>query len=251
MGLTGNLRTMDLPEILQWISMGRKTGTLHLDRGSIEKRIVFRDGVVYTSWSNDPRESLGQYLIRQRRLTEEQLFTAMLRQEQQGCPWERPHRGGPARARTSCAGLLEPRPQETIYDLFLWPEGRFEFVDGEIQEDVQVFLDIAGHRAWCWRARAASTSGSASARSIPSAHTTFTAARGAGVRCAGAPEAQALRAGRGRARRWPRSPGAAAHRVRGGQPALRPLLRPGLVAVRPGQGRRPAAPTRWGPSRSC
>ena len=62
MSLAGNLRTMDLPEILQWISAGRKTGTLHLEHKSIEKRIVFKEGNIATSTSTDPRESLGQFL---------------------------------------------------------------------------------------------------------------------------------------------------------------------------------------------
>src|SRR5688572_10596789 len=84
MSLTGNLRTMDLPEVLQWISGGRKTGTLQLDRGAIEKRIAFVDGIIDTSWSNDPRESLGQFLVRDELITEEQLFKALLRQEGEG-----------------------------------------------------------------------------------------------------------------------------------------------------------------------
>src|SRR5882762_2952106 len=78
MGLSGNLRTMDLPEILQWISSGRKTGTLHLERRSVQKRIFFKGGVIHTSWSNDPRESLGQFLIRERLVTEELPFRAVL-----------------------------------------------------------------------------------------------------------------------------------------------------------------------------
>lgn len=142
MGLTGNLRTMDLPEILQWISVGRKTGTLHLERGSIEKRIVFRDGDIYTSWSNDPRESLGQYLIRHRRLTEDQLFRTMLRQEEQGVPLGEVLIAEGLLGEADLRALLEHKAQDSIYDVFLWPEGRFEFVDGEIQEDVQVFLDL-------------------------------------------------------------------------------------------------------------
>src|SRR5207245_11522808 len=84
MGLSGNLRTMDLPEILQWISSGRKTGALHLGRRSIEKRIFFEGGVVHTSWCNDPRESLGQFLIRERLVTGEQVFRAPLMEETAG-----------------------------------------------------------------------------------------------------------------------------------------------------------------------
>src|SRR5579872_910711 len=84
MSLIGNLRTMSLPDILQWIATGKKTGTLHLDRRSIQKRVMFREGLIATSWSNDPRESLGQFLIREGRVTEEQLFKALLRQEEEG-----------------------------------------------------------------------------------------------------------------------------------------------------------------------
>ncbi|HET8646614.1 MAG TPA: DUF4388 domain-containing protein, partial [Vicinamibacteria bacterium] len=130
------------PEILQWISVGRKTGTLHLERGSIEKRIVFRDGDIYTSWSNDPRESLGQYLIRHRRLTEEQLFRHMLRQEEQGVPLGEVLIAQGLLGESDLRALLEQKAQDSIYDVFLWPEGRFEFVDGELQEDVPVFVNL-------------------------------------------------------------------------------------------------------------
>jgi hypothetical protein len=142
MGLKGNLRTKDLPEILQWISIGRKTGTLHLERASIEKRIVFRTGDIYTSWSNDPRESLAQYLIRHQRLSEEQLFETMLRGEKQGVPLGAVLIEESLLSEADLRDLLERKVQDTIYDVFLWPEGRFEFVDGEIQEDVQIFLNL-------------------------------------------------------------------------------------------------------------
>ena len=84
MGLSGNLLTMSLPDILQWIAQGRKTGSLHLERRSVKKRIVFHEGAIFSSWSNDPRESLGQFLVSHRYITEEQLFKALLGQENQG-----------------------------------------------------------------------------------------------------------------------------------------------------------------------
>jgi hypothetical protein len=191
MGLTGNLRTMDLPEILQWVSVGRKTGTLHLGRGSIEKRIVFRDGVVYTSWSNDPRESLGQHLVRQRRLNEDQLYRAMLQHEQRKLPLGSVLIDAGLLEEDELRGLLEQKAQESIYDVFLWPEGRFEFVDGEIQEDVQVFLDMpvtsvvleGARRLDEWRRIRLV---------IPSAHTTFNRPPGAALPLPGTPEAQAV-----------------------------------------------------------
>jgi tetratricopeptide (TPR) repeat protein len=142
MSLTGNLKTMSLPDILQWISMGQKTGTLHVERRSVQKRIVVRGGKIFSSWSNDPRESLGQFLIRERLVTEEQLFKALLAQEE---------KGQLLGSILTSEGLLEEedlrlalhaKATETIYDLFLWPEGQFQFKEGEFPHDVLISFEM-------------------------------------------------------------------------------------------------------------
>ena len=142
MGLSGNLRTMDLPEVLQWISMGRKTGTLHLSRRSVQKRIVFREGVVYTSWSNDPRESLGQFLIRDGLVTEEQLFRALLLQEQEGRFLGAILVSEEILTEDELRHALRTKAVESIYDLFLWPEGQFEFKEGEFPELIHLEVPV-------------------------------------------------------------------------------------------------------------
>ena len=143
MSLNGNLRTMSLPDILQWISTGRKTGTLHLERRSVRKRIAFRDGNIFSSWSNDPRESLGQFLIRDRLVTEEQLFKALLAQEKEGRLIGSILVSGGQLNEADLRHSLKAKAEETVYDLFLWPEGRFEFKDNELPEDVQIHVEMA------------------------------------------------------------------------------------------------------------
>src|SRR5512144_1889580 len=120
MSLAGNLRTMSLPDILQWIATGRKTGTLHLQRGSIDKRIIFSEGTVFSSWSNDPRESLGQFLIRDRHITEEQLFRALLDQEKQGRLLGSILVSEGKLTEEKLKKTLNAKVEETVYDLFLW-----------------------------------------------------------------------------------------------------------------------------------
>jgi hypothetical protein len=142
MTLTGNLRTMDLPEILQWISTGRKTGTLHIERRSLHKRIVFKEGVIHSSTSNDPRESMGQFLIRDRHVTEEQLFRALLRQEAEGRLLGAILVGDGILSEEEVRKSLESKAEETIYDLFLWTEGKFEFKDGEMPANILVHVDM-------------------------------------------------------------------------------------------------------------
>jgi hypothetical protein len=144
MSLAGNLRTMDLPEVLQWIASARKTGTLHLERRSVTKRIYFQNGAIYTSWSNDPRESMGQILVRERLITEEQLFKALLRREEKGLMLGISLIADGIVSEEDIRRILRIKAEESIYDLFLWSEGKFEFKDGETAGDdlIPIELDV-------------------------------------------------------------------------------------------------------------
>jgi hypothetical protein len=54
MGIVGNLRTMQLEELLQWLSQSKKTGTLEFKSDKVEKKIFFKDGLILASASNQP-----------------------------------------------------------------------------------------------------------------------------------------------------------------------------------------------------
>ena len=73
MSITGNLKTMELAELLQWLSGARKTGTLVVDNGKVQKQIYFRDGRVtrldglsidYDDWHFNVRPSNTEPLLR-------------------------------------------------------------------------------------------------------------------------------------------------------------------------------------------
>ena len=142
MSLAGNLRTMDLPEVLQWIASARKTGTLHLERRSVTKKIYFQGGGIYSSWSNDPRETMGQMLVRERLITEEQLFKGLLSVEQKGGMLGVLLIGEGTVGEEDLRRVLKIKAEESIYDLFLWPEGKFEFKDGETAGDDLIPIDL-------------------------------------------------------------------------------------------------------------
>jgi hypothetical protein len=159
MALTGDLSTFDFLELLEWIARKRRTGTLVLRRLSTEKRLGFRDGQLRSSSSNDPRETLGQVLVRDQLLGEEELFKALLRQEKEhrllGELLVADGRLTPDQLRRA----LESKTEETLYDLFLWPDGRFEFEDGpappegpvRIDMDLHLVLQEGLHRLKQWR----------------------------------------------------------------------------------------------------
>src|SRR3990172_8735397 len=143
MSLRGDLRTMALSDVLQWIATGHKTGTLHVERRSLQKRVILREGNIFSSWSNDPRESLGQFLIRLRLVTEGQLFRALLMQEEE----EKGRLLGSilvadgVLSEEDLKRALKAKAEETIFDLFLWPSGQFEFHEGEIPDNILITFE--------------------------------------------------------------------------------------------------------------
>jgi tetratricopeptide (TPR) repeat protein len=141
MSLRGDLRTMVLPDVLQWVASGHKTGTLHVERRSVQKRIILREGNIFSSWSNDPRESLGQFLIRLRLVTEEQLFRALLAQEEKGLLLGSILVADGVLAEDDLRRALKAKAEETVYDLFLWPSGQFEFREGEFPENILITFE--------------------------------------------------------------------------------------------------------------
>jgi hypothetical protein len=104
-----------------------KTGTLRLNRGPIEKQLFFKEGRLFSSTSNSPRETLGQFLIRTAKITEEQLFKALIRQDRNHEPLGQILIGDGLLSDDELSGLLRIKTEESIYDCFLWPDGDFVF----------------------------------------------------------------------------------------------------------------------------
>src|ERR1700686_1038996 len=131
MGIRGTLNTMSVSDLLQFLSSGRKTGTLKLGRGSIVKHIYLEDGFIVGSSSNNPKEYLGQVLLHYGKIDEPQLQTAMEIQRQSGGKLGVILSSRGFVSRQEVAEVLRTRTLEIIYDLFIWDEAHFEFFDNE------------------------------------------------------------------------------------------------------------------------
>jgi hypothetical protein len=146
MAITGNLRTMQLSELLQWLSMGQKTGTLVVRGQPGEKRIYFENGRIISSSSTIEREYLGHFLVAYGYITEEELTRAMEVQHQSKILLGKILVMIGAIREEDLTELLKLKAQETIYDIFLWTEGAFEFIDKEIPKwpMVPISIDVTG-----------------------------------------------------------------------------------------------------------
>ncbi len=146
MGLSGNLRTMLPGDLLQWLSLGQKTGTLVITNKRVEKKIFFRSGRVISSASNDPREYLGQFLMSHGFLTEPELKKAMEVQVQSGILLGKILVMIDVIGEKDLQRLMRLKAEEEIYDIFLWNDGEFYFIDDELpqMEMIPLQVDVTG-----------------------------------------------------------------------------------------------------------
>jgi hypothetical protein len=146
MALSGNLKTMLPGDLLQWLSLGQKTGTLVISNKRVEKKIFFRKGRVISSASNDPREYLGQFLMSHGYLTEPELKKAMEVQQHSGILLGKILVMIDVISEEDLQRLMRRKAEEEIYDIFLWNDGDFYFVDDELpqMEMIPLQVDVTG-----------------------------------------------------------------------------------------------------------
>jgi len=134
MSITGNLKTMELAELLQWLSQGRKSGTLHINNGRVEKRIFFEEGTIVSSAATDPKEYLGHFLVSHGFIDELTLAKAMEMQEENKMLLGKILLTIGAISETDLDRMLRLKAEESIYQIFTWTEGEFRFADGDLPD---------------------------------------------------------------------------------------------------------------------
>ncbi|HEY2291341.1 MAG TPA: DUF4388 domain-containing protein [Thermoanaerobaculia bacterium] len=146
MGIVGNLRTMQLEELLQWLSQSKKSGTLEIVHGKVEKKIFFKDGLILSSASNKPEEYLGHFLMSHGLINEGQLNRAVELQEKSRMLLGMILVNNGAIAERDLARMLRLKAEESIYDIFSWAEGDFRFLDDVLPESAMVpmRMDVTG-----------------------------------------------------------------------------------------------------------
>ena len=129
LSISGNLRTMPFSDLLQWVSQSRKSGTLSVEGKPYNKKIYFRDGLVAAASSENPKEYLGYYLVGWNYVAEDELDELRDMQEQHGTLLGELLVIIGRLSREKLQHILQVKTEESIYELFLWQEGDFRFLE--------------------------------------------------------------------------------------------------------------------------
>jgi hypothetical protein len=131
---------MSFPEVVQWLGSSGKTGTLVIDGTKFTKRVIFRQGRIVAVSSDNPREMLGYYLVGWNYLTEADLkYMIEMQDHFRLMLGELVVKLGHV-SKKELNHVIQIKTEETIYDLVMWDEGEFRFLDGNLPE--RDFLEI-------------------------------------------------------------------------------------------------------------
>ena len=142
MSIRGTLKSMSVADLLQFLAAGRKTGTLKLGRGTIIKQIFLEDGLIVGSSSNDPKELLGQVLLHYGKIAESDLQVGLEIQRRSGRKLGTILASRGLVSQDDIMEVLRTRTLEIIYDLFIWEEADFEFLDNEPLPDDLIRIQV-------------------------------------------------------------------------------------------------------------
>lgn len=140
MAIKGSLKEAALPDVLQLLALGQKTGCLSITDRTNLGYIYFDGGrITYASIVNR-RDRLGDILVKSGKLTQERLNEAI---EQQGR--DRDKRLGEilveqgAISRAELERYMRLQIEEAVYFLFTWSRGSFNF-EADVRPERQDFL---------------------------------------------------------------------------------------------------------------
>jgi hypothetical protein len=126
--LQGDLSKIQLPDVLSFMAMIRESGKLVVRRAELERSIHWKEGEIVFASSSSPEHSLGQFLLRNGKITQGQYEESKRRVTPQ-------LRHGKLLVQM---GAISPKDLwwgvknhvlEVIYSLFGWKEGEFAFYD--------------------------------------------------------------------------------------------------------------------------
>jgi len=140
MGLVGNLEDLGLGDILQIVSLARKSGVLNLSSGEVKGKIIFKDGLVVSALNSEIKRNCGLMLVESRVINQLQLERVLAEAKRAGESgivikdfiserFKLP--------REKIDQVISREVEDVVFSFFTWPEGSFSFelmeVDGEIR----------------------------------------------------------------------------------------------------------------------
>jgi tetratricopeptide (TPR) repeat protein len=144
MAIKGSLKEASLPDVLQLLTMGGKTGCLSVTDRQSFGYVYFEEGrIIYASLLNR-RDRIGDILVREAVISREQLDAAI---EEQSATRDGRRLGEILKdsgyiEQSSLHKWVRYQIEEAVYHLFTWSQGTFYFEPGQRPDREQILVSI-------------------------------------------------------------------------------------------------------------
>ncbi len=144
MGLSGNLKTVAFPDILQLLASGKKSGLLECRTATRQKEVAFKDGnVVYASSVNSAEDLLGNLLLKRGKISKGDLERAIALHRQTGRQLGTTLIDMNLFDKDEIGQCLKMQIEEIVYNLFSWHEGDFVFHEGAQPKNAPFLIELS------------------------------------------------------------------------------------------------------------
>ena len=125
--LEGDLARLEVPDVLSFLNMGRRTGVLALEKLDQETKLFFRDGNPVYAASTKEDLRLGAMLVRLRKVSADTIDRALSRPRSGRWRVGSVLLADKLLTEPELASFLKVQVSEVIFDTFTWREGLFTF----------------------------------------------------------------------------------------------------------------------------
>jgi hypothetical protein len=126
--LEGDLSRIQLPDVLSFVAMIRRSGKLVLRQNHLERVVLWKDGEIVFASSSSPEHSLGQFLLRNGKISQQQYEETRRRVTAQTRHGKLLVQMGAISPKDLWWGVKN-QALEIMYSVFGWTEGSFAFYE--------------------------------------------------------------------------------------------------------------------------
>jgi hypothetical protein len=145
MDLSGSIEKFDLHQIFHLLSVGKKSGTLGVQRGDEISMVYFQQGEIIYAHSSTRPIGLGELLVQHKKITKEQLQEILNLQNE----LDNKKRIGELLVleslitRSDLENFVRKQVEEIIYRLLAWENGHFKFFEERFPTQEEITINIS------------------------------------------------------------------------------------------------------------
>jgi len=143
MSLSGNLKTVSFPDLLQLLATGKKTGVLECKTSTRQKEVAFKDGnIIFASSVNSSEDLLGNMLLKRGRISKADLERAIKLHKQTGRQLGTTLIDMGLFEKDEITDCLKLQIEEIVYNLFSWQDGDFVLHEGASPKNAPFLVEL-------------------------------------------------------------------------------------------------------------